>query len=367
MDLREIASAYQSIYLKEEVEDNILLEDLSQNEVDDLVEEIIDEFLEEGFSLEQIEEGFEDYISEESEVLNEARRAKKARQGAKSYEQVKAEIDAKEAAKKAARAAKVVRPSEKIAASAKKAVAKRKDATGTTSGAGAQGTVRSKGGSMGAEGKKGTALPPAKIKGALPATRTVTKGEQQAAAKAKETIKKGVGYALKKRDMKRGNRRDYVYKVDISKKDDKGKVIPSSKEPKSVKDKVLDAASSVRVDVTNAAKGLKRKAGKALGKLASKLSEEGGQLDPFDTVIAYLIDEGIASDFTEAVQKMTKLSEETVSKIHAAQLQLLDEAYTVTNADKKGNTQAYKNYKAGMKGKDGKPLYKAADHMKEND
>ena len=42
------------------------------------------------------------------------------------------------------------------------------------------------------------------------------------------------------------------------------------------------------------------------------------------------------------------------------------EAYIVTNADKKGNTPAYQNYKKGMKGKDGKPLYKAADHMKES-
>ena len=42
------------------------------------------------------------------------------------------------------------------------------------------------------------------------------------------------------------------------------------------------------------------------------------------------------------------------------------EAYVVTNADKKGNTPAYQNYKKGMKGKDGKPLYKAADHMKES-
>ena len=78
----------------------------------------------------------------------------------------------------------------------------------------------------------------------------------------------------------------------------------------------------------------------------------------------YLIDEGIASDFDEATAKMAKLSEDTVAKIHASQLQLLDEAYTVTNADKKGNTQAYKNYKAGMKGKDGKSMYQAADHMK---
>ncbi len=133
MDLREIASAYQSIYLKEEVEEeNILLEDLSQDEVDDLVEEIIDEFLEEGFSIEQIEEGFEDYISSESEVLNEARRAKR-RTGGKSYDEVKAEIDAKEkasaekrAAKKAKvaddKAAAVVRPSEKLANAARKAL-----------------------------------------------------------------------------------------------------------------------------------------------------------------------------------------------------------------------------------------------------
>ena len=44
----------------------------------------------------------------------------------------------------------------------------------------------------------------------------------------------------------------------------------------------------------------------------------------------------------------------------------MGEAYTVTNADKKGNTPAYQNYKKGMKSKvDGKPMYKAADHMKE--
>ena len=45
----------------------------------------------------------------------------------------------------------------------------------------------------------------------------------------------------------------------------------------------------------------------------------------------------------------------------------VEEAYTVTNADKKANTPAYQNFKKGMKGKDGKPLYKAADHMKEEE
>ena len=41
------------------------------------------------------------------------------------------------------------------------------------------------------------------------------------------------------------------------------------------------------------------------------------------------------------------------------------EAYTVTAADKKGNTPAYQAYKAGKKNaKTGEPLYKAADHLK---
>ena len=39
------------------------------------------------------------------------------------------------------------------------------------------------------------------------------------------------------------------------------------------------------------------------------------------------------------------------------------ESYTVTNADKKGNTPAYQNFKKGMKGKDGKPLYLSLIHI----
>ena len=42
-----------------------------------------------------------------------------------------------------------------------------------------------------------------------------------------------------------------------------------------------------------------------------------------------------------------------------------DGTYTVTKADKKGNTPAWQGYKSGKKNvKTGKPLYKAADHLK---
>ena len=45
-----------------------------------------------------------------------------------------------------------------------------------------------------------------------------------------------------------------------------------------------------------------------------------------------------------------------------------DKAMIVTNADKKANTPAYQNMKKGMKDpKTGKPMYKAADHMKEEE
>ena len=40
--------------------------------------------------------------------------------------------------------------------------------------------------------------------------------------------------------------------------------------------------------------------------------------------------------------------------------------YTVTNADKAGNTPAYQGLKSGKKNKlTGKPLYKAAPHLKD--
>ena len=43
-----------------------------------------------------------------------------------------------------------------------------------------------------------------------------------------------------------------------------------------------------------------------------------------------------------------------------------NKGYVVTRADKKGNTPAWQGYKAGKKKKDGKPMYKAADHLKDD-
>ena len=109
------------------------------------------------------------------------------------------------------------------------------------------------------------------------------------------------------------------------------------------------------------------------------MQEQGGELDMFDTVTAYLIDEGLVRDFDHAQRVMSTLDSSLIEEVHAEQLQLL-EGYggeynkskpatskgpmIVTNADKKGNTPAYQNMMKGMKSKvTGKPMYKKADHM----
>ena len=68
------------------------------------------------------------------------------------------------------------------------------------------------------------------------------------------------------------------------------------------------------------------------------------------------------SDLNAIYRKMTEVDEAVYGGKKEAPK---DNRMVVTNADKKGNTPAYQNMKKGMKGKDGKPMYKAADHMKE--
>ena len=80
------------------------------------------------------------------------------------------------------------------------------------------------------------------------------------------------------------------------------------------------------------------------------------EVDVFDIVKGHLIDEGATE--SEAIKAMLSMTEEEINAI------VEGGPYVVTNADKKGNTPAYQNYMKGMKGKDGKPLYKAAPHLR---
>ena len=94
--------------------------------------------------------------------------------------------------------------------------------------------------------------------------------------------------------------------------------------------------------------------GLPIRKIKNMMNRE--DVDVFDIVKGYLMTE---HDLTEeqAMKVMLELEDEHRDAIL--------EAYVVTLADKRGNTKAYQNYKAGMKSKvDGKPLYVAAPHLK---
>ena len=68
----------------------------------------------------------------------------------------------------------------------------------------------------------------------------------------------------------------------------------------------------------------------------------------------------------EGAKKRVKQASKFYAAAASKRKEEAKEEYTVTNADKKGNTPAWQGYKSGKKNaKTGKPLYKKADHVKD--
>ena len=210
------------------------------------------------------------------------------------------------------------------------------------------------------------------------------KGKSKKAQREFEMQKKGVEMANKSRAEKmKGTKRTQDINRSLGKKESRKEL--RSAVFKDVKDRVgkkvksvADAPKKASERVQSFVKKGRQKIGRGLekgtnvlGALAKKMQEQGGELDMFDTVTAYLIDEGLVKDFDHAQRVMTTLDSTLIEEVHAEQIQLLkeyggstDKPMLVTNADKKGNTPAYQNMMKGMKSKvTGKPMYKKADHM----
>jgi len=302
--------------------------------------------------------GLDDFV----EFVNEERAARKARASAPSYKKVKASVDATDAAKKKAGKGEYSaaykkketdvtvyddKPAKASVKKVKKAVAKTKAAKPAPK------KVAKK--DFDGDGKKES--PKAEYKGSK--DKAIKKAiAKKAPAKKKEGLISKIGSAYKK-----GVERHKAARA-------KGKV-----PEKRVKEFGKGFASGVKDTVKFAGKVKKAVVGETLLALLDTL-EEGAELDKFDAVLAYLIDEEIAEDFDAANKVMIKLNESLVDEIFEQQKKLIawdnystrlvwEESYTVTAADKKGNTPAYQAYKAGKKNvKTGKPMYKAADHLR---
>ena len=338
MDLKEVVSAYYSIYeSKEEIaedekygydkdgnslnpkdKDKKKKKDTTKNkdekwqdsdgdgkwyeEGEDVKKEAIefaaDYFLEEGIEEEELDVIIEDVgLDDFVEFVNEERAARKARASAPSYKKVKAAVDATDAAKKKAGKGEYSaaykkketdvtdygdKPAKASVKKVKKAVAKTKVAKKDYDG----------------DGKKES--PTAEYKGSK--DKAIKKAIAKKAPAKKAGLISKIGSAYKK-----GVERHKAARA-------------KGKEPeKRVKEFGKGFASGVKDTVKFAGKVKKAVVGETLLALLDTL-EEGEALDKFDAVLAYLIDEKIAEDFDAANKAMTSLSESLVDKIYEEQL-----------------------------------------------
>jgi len=269
------------------------------------IEFAADYFLEEGIEEEELDVIIEDVgLDDFVEFVNEERAARKARASAPSYAKVKASVDASDAAKKKAGKGEYSaaykkketdvtvyddKPAKASVKKVKKAVAKTKAA---------KPAPRKQKGAMAYDGPN---KPASEAKDRVIAK---TKAKKEAPKKKAGLISK-IGSAYKK-----GVERHKAARA-------------KGKEPeKRVKEFGKGFASGVKDTVKFAGKVKKAVVGETLLALLDTL-EEGAEIDKFDAVLAYLIDEEIAEDFDAANEVMIKLNESLVDEIFAEQKRLI--------------------------------------------
>ena len=333
--------------VKEEI-DLSFVDELSEEELDILVEEVVCDLLDEGIELDAVEGAFTQYL-EEAKVTYGSDTEDPMVTAVKKRKEEKAKASKEKA--------------EKFKKSVGKAVTKMK--------------AKMHGGMADYAGKR--KLIPAKSKMKKPDGRSKAyrgEGGKDALAKDKAKFAKakdrkqtsgnikvsmmGGGAKETRQKLRSAVFKDVKDRIGKKKSDIKSGI---GKAAKSVADAPKKASERIQKGIGGLVKKGRTKIGGSLVALGKKMQEQGGELDMFDTVTAYLIDEDLVKDFDHAQRVMTTLDSTLIEEVHAEQMQLL-EAYTVTNADKKGNTPAYKNMMKGMKSKvTGELMYKKADHM----
>ena len=386
MVIREVYSAYASIYESKVEEENIheeyldedleFVDDLTDEELDSLIEGILEDYLQEGYDIDEVEQVFVEYLEEakvtyghdsDNEDDDLVSKVKK-----KKDEKAKASADSKEATEKAqasarkARVASVERVKNAIGRVSRRIKAKVHQ---PLSGYAARHKLYPSVDKKGERRYDKSGKPKFLHKGNIQ-TKIATTGGEKEPGKSKE--KRQELRSLVVHDLKKRYR---AAKYDNAKK----QVKAYQKATDKVRD-LKDAGRTKVQGIKNAAaratrkateaprkvvKAVRNKTASALSSLADKIKTEGIELDAFDTVVAYLIDEGFATDFDHAQKIMTTLDSQLIEEVHQQQLEFV-EAYLVTNADREGNTPAWRGYKKGKKNvKTGEPLYKAADHLKD--
>ena len=279
------------------------------------IEFAADYFLEEGIEEEELDVIIEDVgLDDFVEFVNEERAARKARASAPSYKKVKAAVDASDAAKK------------KAGKGEYSAAYKKKETDVTVyDDKPAKASVK--------KVKKAVA----KTKAAKPAAKKAAPAKKAPAKKAPEKkagLISKIGSAYKK-----GVERHKAARA-------KGKV-----PEKRVKEFGKGFASGVKDTVKFAGKVKKAVVGETLLALLDTL-EEGADLDIYDTVVAYLIDEKLAEDFDSATKIMGTLKPELIDEVYVQQVKCLVESEKVAQgAQKRAEQLASKRRQRGYREK----------------
>ena len=401
---------------KEQQAEEFITEEWNSAAIDVAADYFLDEGInEEGIDLIVEEVGLEDFIEyildPPSEDLMEERSAKRATASAPSYEKVKAKVDSGDAARKKAGKGEYAKTAaakrnygdeDNTNYDEKKPAAKKKPVAKATT------APKPKAKPKVVEIKKKVEKSVPKAKAAQPDKKATKKG---LLSKIGDTVKKGV-----ERHQKAVSDTKAAYKSARAKgkvpekrakefaKGVKSGVKTAVKFAKDVKKTVSEEAYDHYKDATlerrkvqsykdskpshgaTARKDDKEKSRKAFQNVVKNLKSRYGD----DSVLTNKTNESvdlqeISADTLSAASRAADKDRgkkavagdregaakrvKQASKFYKAageKRKLEKEEYEVTNADKKGNTPAYQAYKAGKKNaKTGKPLYKAADHMKE--
>ena len=276
-ELRGLYEAYTAVYdedLRDELEEMsdefAGIENLSDEEIDAIVEETIDEMLDEGYEFDEVEEIFE-------EVLSEAVRMDRA--AARREYMKSSEAAAKEARKRGAEVVKKEKRAEKIA-QVKGAV---KSALGKAKSAAKSGVAKAK--EAGKEAKFRAVDKPV----AAYATKRKLHPAAGMAARSKDPEKRRGLRAKVASDIK-GRIKQKIAKAQV------GAYGAARKAGQAASDAAGRAKQSAKNLAARAGRGAKSAVGKAAravatgaGRVASKLGED---VDVFDTTLSDLIDQG---------------------------------------------------------------------------
>jgi hypothetical protein len=302
-ELRGLCEAYTAVYdedLRDELEEMSDefsgIEDLTDEEIDAIVEETIDEMLEEGYEFDEVEEIFE-------EVLSEARVDMSARAAARKQYAQSSEKAAGQARKAGASVVRKEKRAEKIA-QVKGAV---KSALGKAKAAVKSGVAKAK--EAGKEAKFRAVDKPA----AAYATKRNLHPAAGMAARSKDPEKRRGLRAKVAADIK-GRIKQKIAQAQV------GAYSAARKAGQAASDVAGKAKQSAKYTAARTKRGVKGAVGAAASKVASGASKLATRMateevDVYDVVLSHLLDEGYAETEEAAIKIMSNMSEEWKNEI----------------------------------------------------